>query len=332
MTTYTLQDLRYGFELEYQCKQHTEPSEEALKADSDNYLDEMLSTCLKFSLTSTWRSKTMSHIKELLKDETTKIFKHFKALFPEFSANEIKEDAGKEYVECEINMLYLQELIDLDALDRDEVVEALMDDYEPSESLYDDLCDSEMDWPENWSWEHDGSVSGGELHFDKPLDFHDACKAVDKLHRRHDFRDDLGCNAECSGHVHVSIVGVRHQYGVNMQKYMLQYLWDHMHDLSRDQLLRFAASTWQDEYFAIAESSQKYNAVAFRAEYGSWEFRIFGNIQDANQAIQCMKMAGEALLWAREQRLIDNECRYSIDEIRDGIHAKARQLLRKAAA
>lgn len=143
----------------------------------------------------------------------------------------------------------------------------------------------------------DGSVRGFEFTTSGPVSYGGAMQAASQLYKlQHEI------DANCSFHVHVSVPGVQHIYGSNMQRHMVEYILENCDRLPAGMKDRFN----NDEaysYFRTELSTEKYTAVHFNSRCGSWEFRLFGNIQTLRDAKRCLDLAAEAIQYAYQMKL-----------------------------
>jgi hypothetical protein len=58
---------------------------------------------------------------------------------------------------------------------------------------------------------------------------------------------------------------------------------------------RFMNLDPRNKFFKLDVSAEKYTMINFSENYGTWEFRLFGNIQSENDARRCLLLAIEAL-------------------------------------
>jgi hypothetical protein len=188
--------------------------------------------------------------------------------------------------------------------------------FEGIESLLEDIHDSRrMDWRDNIRTRaedkgihisdlidmgEDGSVKGCEFRTYGACTVNQFCKAADSL-----FNIPMDIDEECSFHIHLSIDGVNHSYGRSFQQCMLSYLADHYNELPRSVKERLENEDWVDQYFAIDTGDAKYKAVAYRGQ--TWEFRLFGNVQNARDAKKCLLLAIRAIRHAYRAKYIKQQ-------------------------
>jgi hypothetical protein len=146
----------------------------------------------------------------------------------------------------------------------------------------------------------DGSVSGPEIVLKTPQTIDNAKGMTDSLFS---FVDEQGAeiNEGCSFHIHVSVKGRKHTYGLAIQALMCDYV---LQQAISGRLPRGLLNRWcngpMNSYFGFDLDSDKYNFVAHRPydDYATWEFRCFGNISNAVDADTCIDVAVEAYCWA----------------------------------
>lgn len=142
---------------------------------------------------------------------------------------------------------------------------------------------------------YDSSVSGPEFVVagsGKPIP--QCLKLLRRLLRRF----DLAVDDRCSFHVHVSVPGLKHYYGANLQAYMYEYLLNNLHRVPDSVLKRWQNEDQRDEYFQLRIQDHKYSFVHYHARCKTWEFRCFGDVSDFKSGAKCFKLAVEALQYA----------------------------------
>jgi hypothetical protein len=146
----------------------------------------------------------------------------------------------------------------------------------------------------------DGSVSGPEIVLSKPQTIDQAKRMTVPLFSfvgEHEAEINTGC----SFHIHVSVKGRAHTYGYVIQSLMIDYV---LQQAIAGRLPTGLLDRWCNgplsSYFAFDLDSDKYNFVAHRPYdgYTTWEFRCFGNIDNANDAQTCIDVAVESYCWA----------------------------------
>jgi len=140
----------------------------------------------------------------------------------------------------------------------------------------------------------DGSVSGWEFKASRPLKISEFKTAVDRV-----FRLDHEIDIACSFHIHLSIPGVKHTYGYLLQGDMTRYILDNWSLLPESVQQRKK----QMSYYKAQLSRDKYTAAAYHGHFGTWEFRIFGNVQNTKEGVACLLMAVRALQYAYKQKI-----------------------------
>lgn len=155
------------------------------------------------------------------------------------------------------------------------------------------------------TYESDGTVDGPEIQTAGPNSFITCMQHADWLFSNMDMTID----ERCSFHIHLSIPGIKHTYGRNLQiALMLSVLltpdrpsalhdrWnftperddDEDYDCDEDE-----QKSWLERYFDVRPSANKYSFVAHRGD--TWEFRGFGNVSNADDARWCLKAAVKAM-------------------------------------
>jgi len=147
------------------------------------------------------------------------------------------------------------------------------------------------------TYERDGSVNGPEIQTVGPNKFRQCLNHSKFLFKNFEFE----INEECSFHVHLSIPGIKHSYGRNLQiALMLSVIlapnrpgyihnrWQHTVENDEDD-----GESWLEKYFSVSPSTNKNTFVAFRGD--TWEFRCFGNVTDVEDAEWCLKTAVKSM-------------------------------------
>ncbi len=136
----------------------------------------------------------------------------------------------------------------------------------------------------------DASVRGGEIRTvggKSPARF---MAIVSDIFKQNTFEIDHGC----SFHIHLSVPGVMHKYGPDMQAEMMAYLFDQYHRWPLAVRKRFTTSSCE-RYFAPQLDRDKYSMIHFSSHCKTWEFRFFGNVSNARDARHCLILAIEAI-------------------------------------
>lgn len=160
---------------------------------------------------------------------------------------------------------------------------------------------SDVGLPDNVELVDDGSVRGGELRTEGALTADQFLKALKETCKL-----DLTVDTGCSFHVHLSIDGIRHGYGKNLQFYMMQYLVENF-QLWPESVKRRIDKT---RYYKLEVSRDKYSMINFHPQK-TWEFRIFGNVTDPLDGYRCLILACRAMQYAYRQILADKDSAYS---------------------
>ena len=131
----------------------------------------------------------------------------------------------------------------------------------------------------------DESVRGGEITPDMPVNPQRALTITEDLFDSNDFEIDT----RCSYHIHLSVTGVEHIYGQQLQAEMLAYILDS--DIPK--FLQRRLNSNDRRYCKTLLSKDKFSAINFTGK--TWEFRLFGNVSNIKQARWCYRKAVEAL-------------------------------------
>jgi hypothetical protein len=170
------------------------------------------------------------------------------------------------------------------------------DEYREDSDVYESLNASEST-REVIDCGEDQSVKGGEIRTRGALSPFQFLAAAKDLLSNNEFEVDTGC----SFHIHLSVPGVQHMYGAQLQSEMTAYILEHAGALSDGMKLRLESSALR-KYACPKIEDTKFTAVNSH-DQGTWEFRIFGNINDANDARRCLLLAIEALRHAYRVKL-----------------------------
>jgi hypothetical protein len=156
-----------------------------------------------------------------------------------------------------------------------------------------------------FSIERDGTVSGIEFKPAQPLAPDESLERYKTLTEAF---DSLEVSKRCSFHVHVSVDGLTHTYGINMQAWMYLYILQNISKVPKGVLERWSASGEMaegDRYYkqklggsADRNYEERYSFVAFRHEFKTWEFRCWGNIKSVEDAKTCIDLSVEAYNYA----------------------------------
>ena len=150
-----------------------------------------------------------------------------------------------------------------------------------------DTMANELDLPCGARIKSDGSVSGGEITSDGPNIVAELLRQTKLILDNNDLTIDKGC----SYHLHFSIDGMRHTYGQHVQAEAMRYLADNIHDWPEALVDRMNDL----RYYKAEISKDKYTMVNFNSDYSTWEFRLFGNIDNIDDAKVCFILAIKAM-------------------------------------
>lgn len=138
----------------------------------------------------------------------------------------------------------------------------------------------------------DNSVDGVEIRTIDGLtyrQFYAAAKAAFSL--------DHDIDTDCSFHIHLSIPNVKHSFGDRFQLALVEYLIENVERLPANVQERFKKAP-KNEYINGLLSSQKKYSFVHAHDQGTWEFRCFGNVHNASEAMTCLNIAIEAMNYA----------------------------------
>jgi hypothetical protein len=144
----------------------------------------------------------------------------------------------------------------------------------------------------------DGTVEGPEIVLATPQGI-DKAKAMTGQLFTYIEHHEAEINKGCSFHIHVSVQGRKHVYGTGFQALMIDYVFQQaLAGRLPTRLLDRWCNGSLSSYFDVSLESGKYEFIAHRPEHGTWEFRCFGNIDNATDAKTCIDVAVEAYCWA----------------------------------
>ena len=165
----------------------------------------------------------------------------------------------------------------------------------------------------------DSSVSGGEVTTTgavTPIQFLETIKDLLK-------RNEFTIDDQCSFHIHLSVEGIKHTYGQELQAEMQAYILNTTLPVFLQERLTAASL----RYYKPAISTDKYTLVSFCSRLSTWEFRIFGNVKEYSDAKYCLLLAIAALRHAYRVK-----CGLS-KSLLDGVHSlEAKNTVLAAAA
>lgn len=145
-------------------------------------------------------------------------------------------------------------------------------------------------WPENIEMGTDGSVRGFEFRTRGGLTSIQFDAAADHIFGEMTHTVDNGC----SFHIHVAVEGLTHQYGERFQEALIEYLVENS-ERAPDRVRARWRAIRNNRYILIHISDQKYSFVHKHPRFNTWEFRCFGNIDNAADAKVCRDLAVEAM-------------------------------------
>lgn len=213
--------------------------------------------------------------------------------------------AGMSQDRCRLTMEYagvetLQDLLDKEMIDQDtfdSLHDSIREDAEDQVDRRDYQVErggcswirSNFDIPADVEVGTDGSVSGYEFRTVGALDYQRFTSAADRI-----FKLDHTIDNGCSFHIHLAIPGVKHRHGNLLQKALTEYLIENIDRVPATVRQRWAAIRSNTYITPGVQKGQKYMFV-WKHEQGTWEFRCFGNVQNAEDAKVCLDLAIEAM-------------------------------------
>lgn len=140
----------------------------------------------------------------------------------------------------------------------------------------------------------DGSVNGPEVKPTRPASFAECKEACDLL-----FKNEMVVDTQCSFHVHVSVKGEsKSSYDRKLQLFMLEFLVGNISNIPESCKERWKNKSQMARYCTIHPSEGKYSFIHFHPRFKTWEFRCFGNISNAKDAVRCIELAARAYRYA----------------------------------
>ena len=118
----------------------------------------------------------------------------------------------------------------------------------------------------------------------------------------HENRSDFDIDTRCSFHIHLSIKGVEHYYGKNLQAEMIGFILLNEGYYSNEKLINRLDSS-NVRYFKPQVKNEKMSFVNFQSDYRTWEFRCFGNIKHKRDFQKSLLLAYNALKHAYRVKL-----------------------------
>lgn len=101
----------------------------------------------------------------------------------------------------------------------------------------------------------------------------------------------------CSFHIHCRLPGERQGYSREFHRHLTEWLVCHVDEMPAA-VRRRLASDARERFFAPRLDENKYRAVHCHPEFGTWEFRLFGNLNAVDDALACRRLAERAVLHA----------------------------------
>ena len=176
-----------------------------------------------------------------------------------------------------------------------EEAEALIHDIKKKLMYYSRKVDYELLEDSRFSLCFDYSVPGPEVKFTEPLQLGAAKVALHDMFRKFDIYTDNSC----SFHVHLSRFGETAKYSKVFQQAAMEYILVNMERVPMSVRLRWSkpcSKTYRRRlhFFRPELSREKFTFVNFHERFGTYEFRCFGNVDNAIDAQACLTLAVEA--------------------------------------
>ena len=155
--------------------------------------------------------------------------------------------------------------------------------------------------------ERDGTVSGPEIITTAGFTIQET-----KNLSRTIFTHPMCVSTRCSFHIHLSVNGIEHQPGYAMPMFMMMHLLANIHRIPSSVLTRWIEMDVDNkmQYFipnpkTDDDTRNRYNFIAWRSREGNkpatWEFRCWGNIDNAMDAHTVIELTVEAYEYAHHQ-------------------------------
>lgn len=172
-------------------------------------------------------------------------------------------------------------------------LDMMADNWEPTELSEDDFGDV-------IGWEHCEDGTCGivqEYKTDSPGILADITKRIHRLFCEAGESAIVPEDGSC--HVHVSIPGCHHQASENSALHAcILYELSQLVDEFPESLWDRIQSRTEERFFSLGGAcQQKYTAVHCHSQ-GTWEFRLFGGLDDPDDCSTCVSIAGRAVLAA----------------------------------
>jgi hypothetical protein len=135
----------------------------------------------------------------------------------------------------------------------------------------------------------DGSVKGGEITTDGPQTVATCLNVTREIFDT----NDLTVDEKCSYHIHFSVAGMQHSYSNAIQSEGMRYFIEKM---EREGCPDFIHQRFNDFRFFVPElATEKYTFINYCEKYRTWEFRVFGNVSNVEDAKWCYKTLIETM-------------------------------------
>jgi hypothetical protein len=162
---------------------------------------------------------------------------------------------------------------------------------------YNRFCDcnlNDIHWDRRLlTYESDGTVEGPEIQTTGAMTSTQFAQAAMTI-----FKNNVEVDTRCSFHIHVSLPEINHSYGRHIQAWIYEYLISHLDEVPECVLTRWRNKNWMNRFFGMTLSTDKYSFVAYRGDHKTWEFRCFGNVSSAIDAMTCLQLATKAMQYA----------------------------------
>ena len=148
----------------------------------------------------------------------------------------------------------------------------------------------------------DCSVNGWEFCPDSALTLRQLNGWIGRLYRF--LPQGFAQHKGCSNHIHLRIGATFHTDPLSKKiiwQHALRYLMAHQSDIPVTVLERIRSTDYQRFFHPGAWTDEKFSAVHYHGVYNTWEFRLFGNCQNASSARKCVVLATRALRYGYRQ-------------------------------
>lgn len=171
---------------------------------------------------------------------------------------------------------------------------ALNTEYDDSVEIPEDFTSARntfsKTFQKHFAIDSDGSVSGFEFTTKDPIRYSDVPEYLDIL-----FKEDHVVDKGCSFHIHLSLDGVPSRYSDNLQSRFYHTIMANISRFPMGVLQRLRSDKCK-HYAPMRVAHEKYTAANCHSQYRTWEFRLFGNVGNLEDAQTCIDLAVDIYL------------------------------------